>query len=199
MVDALNPELETTASALRTVPRHEFIPEAWRDFAYTDRPPPIGDGQTIRAPSIVAEMCDHPALTAGDRTLEIGTGCGYHAPVTSEIVGADNVYTVEIDAGLAETARDRLSDLEYGDVSVRVGDGREGWPEYAPYDKAYLTCADRQIPGQIVEQTCGGGLMLAPIGLADQRLVFAKKRDDGLLERLDCGPVQFVTMQGADV
>lgn len=199
MVDAINPELEATAAALRAVPRHEFVPEAWRDLAYADRPLPIGNGQTISAPSIVAEMCDHLALTAGDRTLEIGTGCGYHAAVTAEIVGADNVYTIEIDPDLAETARERLSKLGYGAVSVLVGDGREGWPAHAPYEKVYLTCADRQFPDQIVDQTRVDGLILAPIGLADQRLVLAKRRDDERLEKLDCGPVQFVPMQGTGI
>ena len=199
MVEAIDPELETTAAALRAVPRHEFVPERWRHLAYADRPLPIGGGATISAPGIVAEMCDHIALAPGDRTLEIGTGCGYHAAVTAEIVGAENVYTVEIDAELADGARERLTELEYGAVSIRVGDGREGWSEHAPYDKAYLTCADRTFPDAVVEQVRTEGFLLAPIGLADQRLVLATKLHDGSLDRLDCGPVQFVTMQGPDV
>lgn len=131
MVDAIDPELETTAAALRAVPRHEFVPEAWRDLAYADRPLPIGNGQTISAPSIVAEMCDHLALAAGDRTLKIGTGCGYHAAVTAEIVGADNVYTVEIDADLAETAATGSPILGIGRcrfVSATVGTGSRSTP-----------------------------------------------------------------------
>ncbi|WP_345780899.1 protein-L-isoaspartate O-methyltransferase [Halalkaliarchaeum sp. AArc-CO] len=199
MVEAIDPELETTADALRVVPRHAFVTERWRHLAYADRPLPIGGGATISAPGIVAEMCDHLALASGDRTLEVGTGCGYHAAVTAEIVGAENVYTVEIDAELADAARERLTELGYGAVSIRVGDGREGWPEHAPYDKAYLTCADRTFPDAVVEQVRTEGLLLAPIGLADQRLVLATKLQDGSLDRLDCGPVQFVTMQGPDV
>ena len=198
MVEMLDPELETTAAALRAVPRHEFVPEAWQDLAYANRPLPIGDGQTISAPGIVAEMCDHLALAAGERTLEIGTGCGYHAAVTAEIVGPENVYSVEVDPEFVESARERLARLGYAGVSIRHGDGREGWAEHAPFDKVYLTCAVREFPGPLVEQTRTDGLLLTPLGLADQRLVLARKRDDGTLDRLDCGPVQFVPSKGPD-
>lgn len=199
MAEAIDPELESTAAALRTVPRHEFVPDRWHEIAYADRPLPIGGGATVSAPGIVATMCDELAASLGDRTLEIGTGCGYHAAVTAEIVGQDCVYSVEIDPELAADARERLDRLGYGDVSIRVGDGRKGWSDHAPYDRAYMTCADRDFPEAIVDQTRERGLLLAPIGLADQRLVLAKKLPDGSLDRLDCGPVQFAAMQGPNV
>lgn len=107
--------------------------------------------------------------------------------------------TVESDAELAETVRERLAQLGYAGVSVRVGNGRDGWPDHTPFDKVYLTCACRAFPTVLIEQTRIGGLLLAPTGLANQRLVLAKKRDDGMLNRVDCGPVEFVPMQGPDV
>ncbi len=192
MVEEIDPELDATAAALRTVP------EAWRHLVYVDRPLPIGDGQTISAPSIVADMCDHLALDAGERTLEIGTGCGYPAAVTAEIVGANDVYTVDRNPEFVEKVRERLANLDYSGISIREGDGRDGWPAHAPYDKVYSTCAVREFPDALIDQTRLGRLLLAPIGLADQRLVLAKKRDDGRLDQLDCGLVRFVPIQGAD-
>lgn len=126
---------ESTAEALRPVPRHEFVPAAKRDQASHDRPLPIGAGQTISAPHMVAMMVDELDLELGDRVLEIGTGCGYHAAVTAEVVGDGNVYSVEYVAALADRASETLGRLGY-EVAVRVGDGREGWPEHAPYDAA---------------------------------------------------------------
>ena len=184
--------------AMAAVPRHEFVPETYRPYAYEDRPLPIGEGATISAPGIVAEMVDHLALDPDDRVLEIGTGSGYHAAVVAEVVGPGNVHSVEYDPDLAEEARTRLADLGY-EISIRVGDGREGWPEHAPYDGIYLTCAVRDLPPALVEQLRPGGLLLAPLGIADQRLTLVRKDADGNLDRLDCGPVQFVTMQGPDV
>ncbi|WIV66261.1 protein-L-isoaspartate(D-aspartate) O-methyltransferase [Natrialbaceae archaeon AArc-T1-2] len=198
LVEHVDPELEATEDALRAVPRHEFVPEAWRDASYADRPIPLGEGATISAPSIVAEMCDHLAPEPGDDVLEVGTGSGYHAAVTAEIVGPEHVYTIEYDRDLAERARKRFAELGYDEISVRVGDGRAGWPEHAPYDRIYLTCAVRAFPDPICEQIREGGLVLAPIGIAEQRLVLAKKTD-GRLERLDCGPVSFVPIRGPDV
>ena len=185
--------------AMAAVSRHEFVPETYRPYAYEDRPLPIGEGATISAPGLVAEMVDHLALDPGDRVLEIGTGSGYHAAVVAEVVGPEHVYSVEYDPDLAREAQARLDGLGYGDVSIRVGDGREGWPEHAPYDAIYLTCAVRDLPSALVEQLRSGGLLLAPLGIADQRLTLVRKDAEGDLDRLDCGPVQFVTMQGPDV
>lgn len=188
-------EHETTANALRAVPRHEFVPEDRRRDAYSDRPLPIGDGQTISAPHMVAIMVDVLDLAAGESVLEIGTGCGYHAAVTAEVVGPANVYTVEYSSALADRARERLDRLRYGDVSIRIGDGKRGWPEHAPYDAAYLTCAATDFPDDVIDQVSTGGRILAPLGTTRQTLVLAHKRPDGRLEREDHGGVRFVQMR----
>jgi protein-L-isoaspartate(D-aspartate) O-methyltransferase len=195
LIEAGRIERESTIEALRTVPRHEFVPESRRDGAYADRPLPIGDGQTISAPHMVGIMCDLLELKTGDRVLEIGTGCGYHAAVTAEIVGSKNVYSVEYVESLAVEARERLERLGYGDVSVRVGDGAEGWDEHAPYDAAYFTCAAPALPDPVIEQLRVGGRILAPIGTGSQTLVRAEKTDTGL-DRSRHGAVRFVQMQG---
>ncbi len=188
-------ERESTERALHAVPRHEFVPEPRRGAAYEDRPLPIGEGQTISAPHMVAVMCDRLELDAGERVLEVGTGCGYHAAVTAEIVGPGNVYTVEFHGDLAREADARLSRLGY-DVDVRAGDGREGWPEAAPFDAAYLTCAAPEFPRRVVEQVRPGGRLLAPLGDRRQVLVAAWKRADGSLDREEHGAVRFVPLLG---
>jgi protein-L-isoaspartate(D-aspartate) O-methyltransferase len=199
MVDSLvergRIERQATADALRAVPRHEFVPESRRAAAYRDRPLPIGAGQTISAPHMVGIMCDLLAPDPGDEVLEIGTGCGYHAAVTAELVGSEHVYTVEYVDSLAADAERRLDRLGYGDVSVRVGDGREGWPERAPYDGAYLTCAAPEPPDPVLDQLRVGGRFLAPIGTGRQTLVELVRTAEGV-ERRTHGGVRFVTMQG---
>jgi protein-L-isoaspartate(D-aspartate) O-methyltransferase len=184
-----------TLAALRSVPRHEFVPEERQDAAYHDTPLPIGAGQTISAPHMVGIMTDLLDLEPGDDILEIGTGCGYHAAVTAEVVGAEHVYSVEYHDRLAERARARLASLGYEAVSVLAGDGSAGWPEHAPYDRAYLTCAAPEFPDTVVEQVRPGGFLLAPLGTARQTLVRARRREDGSLEREDHGGVRFVEMQ----
>ena len=196
LVEAGRIERNSTVEALRTVPRHEFVPEGRRDAAYADRPLPIGADQTISAPHMVGIMCDLLELEAGDEVLEVGTGCGYHAAVTAEIVGDGNVYSVEYVERLAESARERLADLGY-DVAVRVGDGRGGWSEHAPHDAAYLTCATASLPDAVVEQLRAGGRIVAPVGTASQTLVKATKTAEGL-QRAEHGAVRFVRMQGGD-
>jgi protein-L-isoaspartate(D-aspartate) O-methyltransferase len=186
-------ERESTREALSTVPRHEFVPEAQRKNAYDDRPLPIGEDQTISAPHMVAMMTDLLAPEAGDSVLEIGTGCGYHAAVTAAIAGG--VRSVEYHASLAESARERLARLGY-DVEIRVGDGHDGWPEHAPYDGAYLTCAAPEIPAAVVEQVRPGGCIVAPVGRRRQTLVRARRRADGGLDTETHGGVRFVSMQG---
>ncbi len=187
---------DRVADALRVVPRHEFVPAARRDRAYADTPLRIGDDQTISAPHMVGIMADHLDLSAGERVLEIGTGCGYHAAVTAELVDPENVFSVEYSATLAERARETLADLGYGGISIRQGDGREGWAEYAPYDAAYLTCAAAEFPPAVVEQVRPEGRLLAPIGDRRQTLVEARRRADGSLDRTDHGGVRFVRMRG---
>ncbi|MFC7021221.1 MULTISPECIES: protein-L-isoaspartate(D-aspartate) O-methyltransferase [Haloarcula] len=186
---------EAVLDALETVPRHRFVPEGVREEAYEDRPLPIGEGQTISAPHMVARMADLLDLRPGDDVLEVGTGCGYHAAVTAELVGPDHVYSVEYHEPLAERARETLASLGYDAVSVRVGDGKEGWAEHAPYERAYLTCAAPSFPPAVVEQLQPGGLLLAPIGGDQQRLVEARRRADGSLSAETHGPVRFVRLQ----
>jgi len=199
MVDRLVGRVEraSTAAAMRAVPRHAFVPEGRRGDAYADRPLPIGQGQTISAPHMVAEMVDRLALSPGDQVLEIGTGCGYHAAVTAEVVGAENVYSVEYHASLAEAARERLAELGYGEVSIRAGDGWAGWPEHAPYDAIYLTCAAPEVPSALLEQLRAGGRLLAPIGEGNQRLVMVEREPDGV-ERTELTRVRFVPMRGGE-
>nr|WP_276236162.1 protein-L-isoaspartate(D-aspartate) O-methyltransferase [Halosegnis sp. DT85] len=183
---------ERALDALAAVPRHEFVPPARRDEAYADRPLPIGEGQTISAPHMVAAMADLLDPRPGDRVLEIGTGCGYHAAVTAEL-GAD-VFSVEYHAPLAERARERLDRLGYG-VAVRAGDGREGWPEHAPYDACYLTCAAESVPDALFAQVRPGGTLLAPVGGATQRLVaFTVGEGACVRDRTDHGGVRFVPL-----
>jgi protein-L-isoaspartate(D-aspartate) O-methyltransferase len=183
------------ADALRAVPRHEFVPEDRRSEAYADRPLPIGDGQTISAPHMVGIMTELIDVEPGDAVLEIGTGCGYHAAVTAELLGEDGtLYSVEYSEVLAERARETLRRLGY-DVQVRVGDGREGWTEHAPFDAAYFTCATAALPDPVVEQTSVGGRILAPIGTGRQTLYRYTKRSDGDLDRENHGGVRFVQMR----
>ncbi len=186
---------EETIDAMRAVPRHLFVPERNRSAAYEDTPLPIGEGQTISAPHMVAIMTELLELKPGLRVLEIGTGCGYHAAVTAEAVGAENVYSVEYHTDLAEQARTTLAAADYGEVSVRAGDGKQGWPDHAPYDRAYLTCAASSFPQSVVDQVAPGGVLLAPLGEHRQTLVRARKQDDGSLSREEHGHVRFVPLQ----
>jgi protein-L-isoaspartate(D-aspartate) O-methyltransferase len=186
---------ERVAAAMRAVPRHEFVPDDRRQSAYEDRPLPIGNGQTISAPHMVAIMVEELDLGGGERVLEVGTGRGYHAAVTAAAVGDGSVYSVEYDPALAERARETLAELGY-DVAVRRGDGREGWAQHAPYDAAYLTCAAPDFPERVVEQVREGGRLLAPLGsAATQRLVLARK-SGGDLDREHRGSVRFVRIRG---
>lgn len=184
-------------SAMRAVPREEFVPEDQRTNAYADRPLTIGNGQTISAPHMVAIMAEELDLETGERVLEIGTGCGYHAAVTAELVGSETVYSVEYYEQLAREARDRLDRLGYEDISIRVGDGREGWADRAPFDAVYFTCAAADFPDPVVDQVRVGGQLLAPIGTRSQWLVSARKQPDGSLDRDRLSRVRFVQMKGS--
>jgi protein-L-isoaspartate(D-aspartate) O-methyltransferase len=129
------------------------------------------------------------------RVLEIGTGCGYHAAVTAEIVGPEHVYSVEYEPELADQARETLEQMGYGGISIRTGDGREGWPEHAPFDRAYLTCAASEFPSAVADQVRTGGVVLGPIGDHRQTLVRAYKQADGVLDREKHGGVRFVPLR----
>jgi len=186
---------ESTTDALLSVPRQAFVPAGQRDGAYRDTPLPIGEGQTISAPHMVAIMTDLLDAAPGDDVLEVGTGRGYHAAVTAEVAGPDHVSTVEYHEALAEAARQALSETGYDDISVRHGDGKAGCPAHAPYDRAYLTCAASEFPDAVVDQVRPGGILLAPIGGRRQRLIRGEKLSDGTLETSDHGGVRFVPLQ----
>ncbi len=181
--------------AMAKVPRHEFVPEAYRDMAYSDTPLPIGEGQTISQPYIVALMTEALELNLGDRVLEVGTGSGYHAAVLSEI--AKEVYAIEIIESLGRTAEERLKRLGYKNVKVRIGDGYLGWQEYAPFDAIIVTCAPEHIPQPLVEQLAEGGRMVIPVGEEDRiQTLFLLKKEEGEIRQKALIPVRFVPMTG---
>jgi len=182
-----------TLAALRKVPRHLFVPSPLIGQAYDDHPLPIGEGQTISQPYIVAFMTEALGLESGDKVLEIGTGSGYQAAVLAEI--AAQVFTIEIVAPLAEQARERLARLGYANVSVRAGDGYAGWPEQAPFDAIMITAAAPRIPEPLKQQLGDGGRMILPVGDDYQELVLVTRRGSGFEEERIL-PVRFVPMTG---
>ena len=179
--------------AMRAVPRHEFVPMDARADAYQDRPLPIGHGQTISQPYIVALMTDLAAVRPGDRVLEIGTGSGYQAAVLAEM-GAQ-VYGIEIVEPLATRARETLRRLGYDRVQVRHGDGHRGWPEAAPFAAIVVTAAPPAVPPALVEQLAPGGRLVIPVGERDQELQLLVRTPSGL-ETRRIVPVRFVPMVG---
>ncbi len=179
--------------AMRQVPRHLFVPESVRPSAYRDSALPIGYGQTISQPFIVAFMTEALDVAPNHRVLEIGTGSGYQAAVLSVL--AKDVYTIEIVAPLADRARERLSALGYQNVHVRTGNGYLGWPEHAPYDRIMVTAAPDEVPHALVEQLAIGGIMAIPVGTVEQELRILRRSPTGL-RTLATLPVQFVPMTG---
>jgi protein-L-isoaspartate(D-aspartate) O-methyltransferase len=182
---------ERVLAAMTAVPRHVFVPEEERDRAYDDSPVPIGHGQTISQPYIVAFMTEALRVTPEHRVLEIGTGSGYQAAVLSGL--AREVYTIEIVAPLAERARETLSGLGYRNVQVRAGNGYFGWPEHAPFDRIIVTAAPDELPQALVQQLKMDGLMVIPIGTVTQQLRVLRRTPNGM-ETLDTLPVRFVPM-----
>ncbi|HEU4524532.1 MAG TPA: protein-L-isoaspartate(D-aspartate) O-methyltransferase [Gemmatimonadales bacterium] len=183
-----------TLAAMRTVPRHEFVPEAQRARAYADTPLPIGHDQTISQPAVVAFMTQVIRPRPGLRVLEVGTGSGYQAAVLAE-TGA-RVWTVEIFRVLADEAKARLERLGYGGVDVRHGDGYAGWPEAAPFDAIVVTAGADSIPPPLVRQLAPGGRLVMPVGdpWTDQRLVLLEKDAAGRIASRDLLPVRFVPL-----
>jgi protein-L-isoaspartate(D-aspartate) O-methyltransferase len=179
---------------MEEVPRHLFVPAAERGEAYADHPLPIGRGQTISQPYIVALMTELLAVSRHSKVLEIGTGSGYHAAVLSRVAGA--VYTMEIVPSLGEEAGGTLAELGYANVHVRVGDGYQGWPEEAPFDAILLTAAPARIPEPLLAQLKPGGRMVLPLGTVQQELLVLTKRPDGTVETRNVLPVRFVPMTG---
>ena len=182
-----------TLAAMRKVPRHLFVPPASMAEAYEDHPLPIGHGQTISQPYIVGFMTEALHLAGGETVLEVGTGSGYQAAVLSEI--AARVFTIEIVEPLASEARERLARLGYGNVSVRAGDGYQGWAEAAPFDAIMVTAAAPKVPEPLKQQLKDGGRLILPIGEEFQELVvLTRKGSDFVEERVL--PVRFVPMTG---
>jgi len=191
--DALDPRV---IAALRAVPREAFVRSSERDLAYINRPLPIGYGQTISQPYIVAAMTDMLGIGAGDRVLEIGTGCGYQTAILAEL--AARVYTIEVVAPLGEAARERLDALGYANIEFRIGDGGFGWPEAAPFDRIIVTAAAPERPERLVEQLGPGGRMVVPIGRTGltQTLTRVEKDADGNVTEIPTLPVAFVPLVG---
>ncbi len=180
-----------TLAAMRAVPRHGFVPPDLAASAYEDRPLPIGYGQTISQPYIVAVMTETLRLKPGHRVLEIGTGSGYQAAVLARIVR--EVFTIEIVPDLGNTARERLKALGYRNVRVRVADGYDGWPEEAPFDAIVVTAAADYIPPPLIRQLKDGGRMVIPVGspFFVQTLMLVEK-DGGKVRTTSLMPVRFV-------
>ena len=190
---------EAILKVMSTVPRHEFVPEKMQSHAYADSPLPIGYGQTISQPFIVAEMTRQLKLTSDSRVLEIGTGSGYQAAMLAEFT--THVYSIEIVKPLAEAAKKRLKDLGYDVVRVRVGDGYYGWPEEAPFDAIIVTCAAGEIPSPLIKQLVPGGRMVIPVGgaFAGQSLMLLEKDKDGTIRSRSLMGVRFVPLVRKDV
>ena len=179
--------------AMLRVPRHRFVPATVRNLAYADHPLPIGAGQTISQPYIVAYMTEAADIAPRDKVLEIGTGSGYQAAVLGEI--AREVYTIEIIPELAESARLVLADLGYANVHVKAGNGYLGWPEHAPFDAILVTAAPEEVPQGLVDQLAVGGKMVVPVGATVQDMMIIERTQRGVIERKTI-PVRFVPMTG---
>lgn len=187
---------ERTMAILADVPRHLFVPKDLQNKAYENRPLPIGYGQTISQPYIVAVMTDVLEIRPGHKVLELGTGSGYQAAVLGRL-GA-RVFTIEIIPDLAESAAARLREMEYKTVSVRTGDGYYGWPEDAPFDRIIVTASASHIPPPLIAQLAAGGRMVIPVGgpFAVQELLLVEKGKDSTLSTRSLLPVQFVPLTG---
>lgn len=179
--------------AMRRVERHRFVPYWLRYLAYSDRPLPIGEGQTISQPYIVGLMTQMLRLRGPERVLEIGTGSGYQAAVLAELV--DHVYTIEIIPQLAYKAEALFAELGYTNITVRCGDGYLGWPEFSPFDAIIVTCAPETVPQSLIEQLAEGGRLVIPVGAQNQtqQLKLLRKTRGRLLEQ-NIIPVRFVPM-----
>ena len=177
--------------AMRRVPRHQFVPDALDERAYDDTPLPIGEGQTISQPYVVAYMTEALEPKASDRVLEIGTGSGYQAAILAELV--KEIYTIELVPVLADRARAVLSKLGYANIRTRQGDGYRGWPEAAPFDKIIVTAAPVEVPPVLVDQLAVNGIMVVPVGRGDQMMTILRKTPGGVVRR-ETIPVRFVPM-----
>lgn len=183
---------ERVLTAMLKVERHRFVPPAYRNQTYEDYPLPVGEGQTISQPYIVAFMTEALDLKKEDKVLEIGTGSGYQAAILGEI--CDSVFTIEIFQSLALSAMKTLHELGYSNVFVRIGDGYKGWMEHAPYDAIIVTCAPADIPEMLEEQLAEGGRMIIPVGSDYTQNLYLLEKKAGKLQKKSVLPVRFVPM-----
>jgi protein-L-isoaspartate(D-aspartate) O-methyltransferase len=181
-------------AAFNRVPRHRFVPPALEQFAYSDQPLPIGHGQTISQPYVVALMTQLAKPKRRGRALDIGVGSGYQTAILAEL--CDEVYGIEIVAPLAEAASRRLAELGYKNVTVRSGDGYQGWAEHAPFDSIIAAAAADRVPQPLIDQLAPGGRLVMPLGHGWQELIVIEKQADGSVQRSNYGPVAFVPMTG---
>lgn len=189
--DITNPRV---LDAMLRVPRHRFVPLDYRELSYSDRPLPIGHGQTISQPYIVALMTQYARPGPQKRALDIGTGSGYQAAVLAEL--CKSVYSIEIVEPLAESAGQRLKSLGYENVEVRAGDGYRGWPKYAPFDVIIVAAAASKIPEPLIAQLAPGGRLVMPLGEFWQELIVVEKRQDGSIRKRSVAAVAFVPLTG---
>lgn len=177
--------------AMKITPRHLFVPEDVIDYAYNDHPLPIGYGQTISQPYIVALMTELLNLKGDEKVLEIGTGSGYQAAILSQL--ADSCFSIEVVQELAEISANRLRDMGYNNVVVKWGDGYKGWPNHAPFDAIIITAAPEKIPEELINQLKTGGKMVVPVGTLYQNLLVIIKTHKGYQQK-NIIPVRFVPM-----
>jgi protein-L-isoaspartate(D-aspartate) O-methyltransferase len=183
---------QAVLAAMRKVERHRFVPKNYEPYAYDDYPLPIGEGQTISQPYIVALMTEIAALKKTDKVLEVGTGSGYQAAVLAEI--CDSVYSIEINEALAKNAQNVLTELGYTKISISIGDGYQGWREHSPYDAILVTCAPTSVPQPLIDQLRDGGRLAIPVGPAhNQYLVLYQKQQNKIFQKNSI-PVRFVPM-----
>ncbi|OGA38719.1 MAG: protein-L-isoaspartate O-methyltransferase [Betaproteobacteria bacterium RIFCSPLOWO2_12_FULL_62_13] len=184
---------ERVTAAMAKVPRHRFVPPTEERNAYRDRPLPIGSGQTISQPFIVALMTDFMDVKPADKVLEIGTGSGYQAAVLAEL--AATVYTIEIVEALGQEAAERLKALGYRNIVVKIGDGYQGWPEYAPFDSIMVTAAAREVPQPLIDQLKSGGRLVIPVGSqSGGQTLYLIEKQDGRISRRAVLAVRFVPL-----
>lgn len=182
--------------AMRHVPRHLFVPQNYQEYAYQNRPLPIGHNQTISQPYIVGIMTQMLEIKAGDKVLEIGTGSGYQAAVLSEIT--PYIYTIEIVEPLGKQAKKRFKKLGYSTIKTKIGDGYKGWPKHAPFDAIIITAAPDEIPQPLIDQLKEGGILVGPVGEAGETQMLKRltKSQNGEIHTESKLPVRFVPMTG---
>ena len=183
---------ERVLAAMSKVPRHQFVDSFWQELAYRDQPLPIGYNQTISQPYVVAYMTEAAEISAQDKVLEIGTGCGYQTAILGEI--AQEVYSIENIPQLADKARRTLKQLGYENINIKIGDGHQGWAKNAPYDAIIVTAAPARIPKALIDQLVTKGKMIIPVGTVYQNLMVLTKTEEGILAERSF-PVRFVLMK----